>query len=177
MDAIKVVGGLFRGGVGPPTTWTPRSPWSATTASLTPPAPHPTAPDPSASKPYEPSGRRSSKTAAPDSRRKKSSKRGDRVVQRWRYSFDGGKHVRGVDLFRVRDGKVAENSPTSKDDEVLMDTIDALLAGIEAGAGPPSIRRRRRPGRHRAGTGGSPPGERRRCGAELAGWYADPGRL
>lgn len=33
---------------------------------------------------------------------------GDRVVQRWRYSFDGG-HVRGVDLFRVRDGKVAEN--------------------------------------------------------------------
>jgi len=32
---------------------------------------------------------------------------GDRVVQRWRYSFDGG-HVRGVDLFRVRDEKVAE---------------------------------------------------------------------
>jgi ketosteroid isomerase-like protein len=32
---------------------------------------------------------------------------GDRVVQRWRYSFDGG-HVRGVDLFRIRDGKVAE---------------------------------------------------------------------
>ncbi len=32
---------------------------------------------------------------------------GDRIVQRWRYSFDGG-HVRGVDLFRVRDGKVAE---------------------------------------------------------------------
>jgi ketosteroid isomerase-like protein len=32
---------------------------------------------------------------------------GDRVVQRWCYSFDGG-HVRGVDLFRVRDGKVAE---------------------------------------------------------------------
>jgi ketosteroid isomerase-like protein len=32
---------------------------------------------------------------------------GDRVVQRWRYSWDGG-HVRGVDLFRVRDGKVAE---------------------------------------------------------------------
>lgn len=31
----------------------------------------------------------------------------DRVVQRWRYSFSGG-HVRGVDLFRVRDGKVAE---------------------------------------------------------------------
>jgi hypothetical protein len=31
----------------------------------------------------------------------------DRVVQRWRYTFDGG-HVRGVDLFRVRDGKVAE---------------------------------------------------------------------
>lgn len=32
---------------------------------------------------------------------------GDRVVQRWRYTFDGG-HVRGVDLFRVRDGHVAE---------------------------------------------------------------------
>ena len=32
---------------------------------------------------------------------------GDRVVQRWRYSWDGG-HVRGVDVFRVRDGKVSE---------------------------------------------------------------------
>ncbi len=32
---------------------------------------------------------------------------GDRVVQRWRYCFDGG-HVRGVDLFRIRDGRVAE---------------------------------------------------------------------
>ena len=32
---------------------------------------------------------------------------GDRVVQRWRYSFDGG-HVRGVDLFKVRAGRVAE---------------------------------------------------------------------
>lgn len=32
---------------------------------------------------------------------------GDRIVQRWRYSWDGG-HVRGVDLFRVQDGKVAE---------------------------------------------------------------------
>ena len=31
----------------------------------------------------------------------------DRVVQRWRYSWDGG-HVRGVDVFRVRDSKVAE---------------------------------------------------------------------
>ena len=31
----------------------------------------------------------------------------DRVVQRWRYSFDGG-HVRGVDLYRVRDGQIAE---------------------------------------------------------------------
>lgn len=31
----------------------------------------------------------------------------DRVVQRWRYSWDGG-HVRGVDLFTVRDGLVAE---------------------------------------------------------------------
>jgi ketosteroid isomerase-like protein len=32
---------------------------------------------------------------------------GDRVVTRWRYSFDGG-HVRGVDVFTVRDGRVAE---------------------------------------------------------------------
>jgi len=31
----------------------------------------------------------------------------DRVVQLWRYSWDGG-HVRGVDIFRVREGKVAE---------------------------------------------------------------------
>jgi len=31
----------------------------------------------------------------------------DRVVQRWRYSWDGG-HIRGVDVFRIRDGKVAE---------------------------------------------------------------------
>jgi ketosteroid isomerase-like protein len=32
---------------------------------------------------------------------------GDRVVQTWRYSWDGG-HVRGVDVIRVRDGKVSE---------------------------------------------------------------------
>ena len=34
----------------------------------------------------------------------------DRVVTRWRFSWGGGSagHVRGVDLFRVRDGKVAE---------------------------------------------------------------------
>lgn len=31
----------------------------------------------------------------------------DRVVQLWHYSWNGG-HVRGVDVFRVRDGKVAE---------------------------------------------------------------------
>jgi len=31
----------------------------------------------------------------------------DRVVQLWRYSWDGG-HVRGVDVLRVRDGLVAE---------------------------------------------------------------------
>jgi ketosteroid isomerase-like protein len=31
----------------------------------------------------------------------------DRVVQLWRYSWDGG-HVRGVDVFRVRDGLVSE---------------------------------------------------------------------
>lgn len=32
---------------------------------------------------------------------------GDRVVQRWHYSWGDG-HVRGVDVFRVRDGLVAE---------------------------------------------------------------------
>jgi uncharacterized protein (TIGR03086 family) len=32
---------------------------------------------------------------------------GDRVVQRWRYEWGGG-HVRGVDLFTVRAGRVAE---------------------------------------------------------------------
>ena len=32
---------------------------------------------------------------------------GDRVVQLWRYAWEGG-HVRGVDVFRVREGKVAE---------------------------------------------------------------------
>ncbi len=32
---------------------------------------------------------------------------GDRVVQRWRYSWDGG-HVRGVDLFKVRGERIAE---------------------------------------------------------------------
>jgi ketosteroid isomerase-like protein len=32
---------------------------------------------------------------------------GDRVVQCWTYRWAGG-HVRGVDVFRIRDGKVAE---------------------------------------------------------------------
>ena len=32
---------------------------------------------------------------------------GDRAVQRWTYRWDGG-HVRGVDVFRLRDGLVAE---------------------------------------------------------------------
>ena len=32
---------------------------------------------------------------------------GDRVVQRWRYSWAGG-HVRGVDVFRTRNGLVSE---------------------------------------------------------------------
>ena len=32
---------------------------------------------------------------------------GDRAVVRWRYSWGDG-HVRGVDVFRVREGKVAE---------------------------------------------------------------------
>jgi ketosteroid isomerase-like protein len=37
---------------------------------------------------------------------------GDRCVVRWRYDWGSGatgvEHVRGVDVFRVRDGKVAE---------------------------------------------------------------------
>ena len=32
---------------------------------------------------------------------------GDRVVQRWRYTWESG-HVRGVDIIKLRDGKVAE---------------------------------------------------------------------
>lgn len=32
---------------------------------------------------------------------------GDRAVQCWTYRFTGG-HVRGIDLFRIRDGLVAE---------------------------------------------------------------------
>jgi ketosteroid isomerase-like protein len=32
---------------------------------------------------------------------------GDRVVQLWRYSWDGG-HVRGVDVISVRQGKITE---------------------------------------------------------------------
>jgi ketosteroid isomerase-like protein len=37
---------------------------------------------------------------------------GDRATVRWRYTWStdegGGGHIRGVDVFRVRDGKVAE---------------------------------------------------------------------
>ena len=32
---------------------------------------------------------------------------GDRVIQLWRYTWSGG-HVRGVDVFRIHNGKVAE---------------------------------------------------------------------
>ena len=32
---------------------------------------------------------------------------GDRVIQRWIYRWADG-HIRGVDVFRIRDGKVAE---------------------------------------------------------------------
>lgn len=32
---------------------------------------------------------------------------GSHVVQRWRYDWDGG-HIRGVDIFAVRDGLVTE---------------------------------------------------------------------
>jgi ketosteroid isomerase-like protein len=32
---------------------------------------------------------------------------GDRVIQRWRYSWNGG-HIRGVDVMRVRDGRISE---------------------------------------------------------------------
>jgi ketosteroid isomerase-like protein len=33
---------------------------------------------------------------------------GDRCTVRWRYTFNGTSHVRGVDIIRVRDGKIAE---------------------------------------------------------------------
>lgn len=32
---------------------------------------------------------------------------GDRVVQRWRYRWEGG-HVRGVDLFKVSDNRISQ---------------------------------------------------------------------
>lgn len=32
---------------------------------------------------------------------------GNRVIERWQYHWDGG-HIRGVDVFKVRDGLVAE---------------------------------------------------------------------
>jgi hypothetical protein len=32
---------------------------------------------------------------------------GDRIVQRWRYSWKDG-HVRGIDLFAVADGRITE---------------------------------------------------------------------
>lgn len=32
---------------------------------------------------------------------------GDRIVQRWRYQWDTG-HVRGVDIFKIRDDKISE---------------------------------------------------------------------
>jgi hypothetical protein len=41
------------------------------------------------------------------SRQKKPSSRKTGSYSDWCYSWDGG-HVRGVDMFRVRDGKVAE---------------------------------------------------------------------
>jgi ketosteroid isomerase-like protein len=33
---------------------------------------------------------------------------GDRCTVRWRYTFNGSEHIRGVDVLRVRDGKIAE---------------------------------------------------------------------
>ena len=33
---------------------------------------------------------------------------GDRCTVRWRYTFNGTQHIRGVDVLRVRDGKIAE---------------------------------------------------------------------
>jgi ketosteroid isomerase-like protein len=32
----------------------------------------------------------------------------DRCTVRWRYTFNGTEHIRGVDVIRVRDGKLAE---------------------------------------------------------------------
>lgn len=50
-------------------------------------------------------------TAAPRFETEEVFTAGDRVVSRWRFTWggpDSGGHVRGTDLFRVRDGKVAE---------------------------------------------------------------------
>jgi predicted SnoaL-like aldol condensation-catalyzing enzyme len=33
---------------------------------------------------------------------------GERAVQRWRYSWNGQEYIRGVDIFRLEGGKIAE---------------------------------------------------------------------
>jgi ketosteroid isomerase-like protein len=33
---------------------------------------------------------------------------GDRCTVRWRYTYNGTQHIRGADLLRVREGKIAE---------------------------------------------------------------------
>ena len=58
-------------------------------------------------RPFAGPGTRSSATVSSRFEPEETFAADDRVVQLWRYSWDGG-HVRGVDVFRVRDGRVAE---------------------------------------------------------------------
>ena len=90
--------------LGARTTSTPPSPCARTTARSRAAAPLPTA-----------NGTREGSTGEPrpvcltraNFEAEDAFPAGDRYVQLWRYDWGDG-HVRGVDVFRLRDGKVAE---------------------------------------------------------------------
>jgi len=52
-------------------------------------------------------GNRYSRRVVAFSRQRRPSPPTTAWVQRWRYDWDGG-HVRGVDLFKLRDGRITE---------------------------------------------------------------------
>jgi len=56
--------------------------------------------------PCAPHGRRSSPTPRRQFTTEQAFVAEDRLVQPWRYQWDGG-HVRGIDVIRVRDGKIS----------------------------------------------------------------------
>jgi ketosteroid isomerase-like protein len=69
---------------------------------------------------------------------------GDRAVMTWRYrwSQDGGGHVRGVDLFRVRDGLIAEKYSYVRADDRW---TSATCTAARCTASPTASRGPRRP--------------------------------